>query len=181
MRAAALILCLWSAAAVANAAQPAPPHEVSPLTVFPGAGAPNVAATFPAAGQAISPGVLILTATFNQPMADSGFDIEAAAGGQAPDCLKTPRLLDDGKTFAWLCTTAPGAAYAVAFNAGASGGFANTAGQRAQPATLSFTTTSAEDGPRDVEAALKVAKLKPSDLPIEREPSAPAPAAPAAP
>ena len=33
-----------------------------------------------------------------------GFDIAPAPGAEAPDCLKTPRLLDDGRTYVLLCT-----------------------------------------------------------------------------
>ena len=53
----------------------------------------------PAVGAAVTPGVLILKLTFDQRMTAGGFDVAPAAGAEAPDCLKTPRLLDDGKTF----------------------------------------------------------------------------------
>jgi hypothetical protein len=132
-----------------------------------------VVATFPAAGQAVAAGVLILTVTFDQEMSPDHFDVAAAAGGEAPRCLKTPRLLDDGKTFALLCTTRPGAAYALAFNAQATGGFANVGEQRAEPAALAFTTTKDSDGPRNIDEAMKAAKLTKFQVPIQETPGLP--------
>lgn len=168
-----LIACLWSLGALVGpaVAQPKPePHEVSPVTIYPAGGHPKVVATFPAAGQAIAGGVTILTVTFDQEMSPAGFDLTAAAGGEAPPCLKIPRLLDDRKTFAWLCTSGAGKTYALAFNAGASGGFANVADQRATPSTLTFTTTASVDGPRNIADAMKQANLKTFEIPIQETP-----------
>ena len=117
--------------------------------------------------------MLILTVTFDQEMSSAGFDVAPAAGGEAPKCLKTPRLLDDGKTFALLCTTRPGAAYALAFNSGATGGFANVGDQRAEPGSLAFTTTKDSDGPRNIDEAMKAAKLKSFDMPVQEMPGMP--------
>jgi hypothetical protein len=102
-------------------------------------------------------------------MIKSGFDFGAAPGGEAPTCLKTPRLLDDGKTFVLLCTTRASASYAMSFNASPAGGFANIAEHRAEPATLAFSTT-AEWGARDVHAALRAANLREIDMPIQESP-----------
>jgi hypothetical protein len=110
-------------------------------------------------------------------MEPDGFDIQAAPDGQAPNCLKTPRLLGDGKTFVLLCTTAPKSAYALAINGAGKGGFANLAGNRAQASTLAFSTND-EDGPRDLPDAMKAAKLGPADSPIETEPTVATAAAP---
>jgi hypothetical protein len=175
MRAAMVIAaCLLSSGALAQApprTSPQPgPKEVSPVIVYPLGERPRVTTTFPAAGQAIAPGVLILTVTFDQEMAPGGFDLGAAGEGEAPPCLATPRLLDGGKTFAFLCTTRPGKAYALAFNGQAAGGFANVAAQRAQPAPLSFTTTTASDGPHNIQDAMKAAKLKTFDMPVQETP-----------
>jgi hypothetical protein len=104
-------------------------------------------------------------------MTATGFDIGAAPGAQALDCVKTLRLLNDGKTFVLLCTTAPGKSYALALNAGAQEGFANVARTRAAPATLSFSTTTA-DPVRKLDEAMKVANLDPRlDVPIETAPT----------
>jgi hypothetical protein len=177
----ALIAGFWSSAALAAAppvASTPSATEVSPVTVFPKTESPQVVATFPAAGQALSPGVLILTVTFDQKMLQTGFDFAPAAGGEMPDCLKTPRLLDDGKTFVLLCTTLPGKAYALSFNAAPQGGFANVAEHRAQGASLAFTTTTAGDGARTIQDALKAAKLQNVDIPIQDTPGLPTKPAP---
>jgi hypothetical protein len=166
----ASLIC-GSLLAGAAAAQPKiPPHEVSPVTIYPAGGHPKVVATFPAAGQSLPGGVLILTVTFDQEMSPGGFDLATAAGGEPLPCLKTPRLLDDGKTFAWLCTTGFGRSYSLTLNAGPTGGFANVADQRAEPATLAFSTTTSTEGPRSVQEAVKQAKLKAFEIPIQETP-----------
>ncbi|MDB5433959.1 MAG: hypothetical protein JWR47_216 [Phenylobacterium sp.] len=168
----ALIACLWSGAALAApppGLPPQPPKEVSGLTVYARTDPPKVTATYPAAGQALPAGVVILTLTFDQRMLDTGFDIGSAAGGEMPHCLKTPRLLEDGKTFVLLCTVEPRKTYALAFNAKPQGGFANVAEHRAEPSTLSFTTTDG-DGPRSISEALKVQNLRTVDMPIQIDP-----------
>jgi hypothetical protein len=165
-----LIAGLWSGVALAAPpAVPAPTKEVSPVTVYAPTAAPKIVRSFPAAGQALSAGVTVLTVTFDQSMLKAGFDFGSAAGGEAPHCLKTPRLLDDNKTFVLLCTTEPHKAYALSFNAKPQGGFENVAEHRAEPATLSFTTTD-PDGPRDVRSAMKAAKLRDIDMPIQDMP-----------
>lgn len=149
---------------------PRPPHEVQGLTVSPVTAPPRLAESFPAEGQAIAPGVLVLKLTFDQKMLAGGFDITAAPNGEAPTCLKTPRLLNDEKTFVLLCTTAPGKSYALALNAGGQEGFANIGRTRAAPATLTFSTTTA-DPVRKLDEAMKVANLDPRlDIPIETAP-----------
>lgn len=174
MRAPALALvaglCSGSAlAAPPPALPPQPPKEVSGLTVYARTDPPKVTASYPAAGQALPAGVLILTVTFDQRMLETGFDIGSAAGGETPQCLKTPRLLEDGKTFVLLCTVEPRKTYSVAFNAKPQGGFANVAEHRAEPSTLTFTTTDGE-GPRSIGEAMKAQKLRPVDMPIEVDP-----------
>jgi hypothetical protein len=167
-----LIAGLWSSAALAAppAAAPAlPPKEVSPVTVFPATAAPKIVRSFPAAGQALQAGVTVMSVTFDQPMLKTGFDFGPAAGGETPHCLKTPRLLDDNKTFVLLCTTDPHKSYALTLNAKPEGGFANVAEHRAEPATLAFSTTDG-DGPRTVADAMKVSGLRPLDMPIQESP-----------
>ena len=167
----ALIACLWSGAALAAPPAPPslPPKDVSPVTVFPATAAPKIVKSFPAAGQALSAGVTVLSVTFDQPMLKTGFDLGPAAGGEAPPCLKTPRLLNDNKTFVLLCTTDPHKSYTIAINARPQGGFENVAEHRAEPATLAFSTTDG-DGPRDIHEAMKVASLTDLDMPIQDSP-----------
>ena len=171
MRAAATIAAVtcWCVLSGAAAAQPVPPHEVSPVTIYPARGRPKVAATFPAAGQSLPGGVLILTVTFDQEMSPGGYDL-TAVGGEPLPCLKTPRLLDDGKTFAWLCTTGFGKSYTLTLNSGPAGGFANMADERAEESTLAFSTTTSTDGPRNIQEAVKQAKLKAFEIPIQETP-----------
>jgi hypothetical protein len=178
MRLHAVAVLAAALAAPAARAAPAPPEAaslppktVAPVTVIPRGGErPKIVASFPAQGQQIAAGALVLRITFDQKMAEDGFSVSAAPGGQAPACLKTPRLLNDEKTFVLLCTTARKTAYALAFNAQPQGGFANIGGMRATPAGLAFTTSDALDGPHDLDAALKAAQLTRADVPIARQP-----------
>jgi hypothetical protein len=168
-----LMACASIALAAPPAATPAPPPQgntVSPLTIFPKTEAPKIVKSYPAAGQAMSAGVLVMSITFDQPMKPTAFDFGPAAGGEPPHCLKIPRLLDDNKTFVLLCTTDPGKTYALTVNASAEGGFENAAEHRADPSTLSFKTTDGE-GPRDIHEAMKAAGLRDSlDMPILETP-----------
>ncbi|MGZ3402839.1 MAG: Ig-like domain-containing protein [Phenylobacterium sp.] len=177
----ALIAGLMSAPAFAAPAPttapttPAPAlsgHEVSPVTVFPSTSAPKIVKSYPASGQALQAGILVLTVTFDQPMVKSGFDFGAAPGAPALACLKTPRLLDDAKTFVLLCTSQPNTTYNLTFNARPQGGFENVAEHRAEPATLSFKTTDG-DGAEDIHQAMKNAGLREIDVPIQDTPDLP--------
>jgi hypothetical protein len=159
-----------AAAPAAPAPAPAlPPKTVSPVIAFSSSEAPKIVSSFPAQGQVIAPGALVLRITFDQPMQENDFSFAAAAGGQMPDCLKTPRLLSDEKSFVLLCTTSAKTAYAMSFNATPHGGFANIGGRRADPAKLAFATND-DDGPRDLDDALKIAKLTRADVPIATQP-----------
>jgi hypothetical protein len=146
-----------------------PPHAVAGVTVFPKTDPPKIVSSFPAAGQVIAPGALVLRITFDQKMDEHGFAFAEAPGGQMPDCLKTPRLLNDERTFVLLCTTRPESSYSISFNAAPQGGFENIGGTRAAPAQLAFSTDN-QDGPRDLEDALKAAKLTNADMPIATKP-----------
>lgn len=194
----ALILCLAAAGpALAQAAAPKaktaaqtapkpprePPTPVSPVIVMPRTEKPKVVATWPTAGQAIAPGVLVLKVVFDQPMTPGDFAYGPGAGGEAPECLKTPRLLNDSKTFVLLCRTLPGKTYAVSLNkaagAGPAGGFANLAENRADPSELSFSTQTGEPVSK-LRDAIKAAGLGDIDVPVEEAPrlaTVPAPAA----
>ena len=174
-----VVACVAAEPALAAPPQaaPAPPaNTVSAVTVF--VSPPKVTATWPAAGQTVAGGVIVLSVKFNEPMLASRFDIAPAPGSPALDCLKTPRLLNDGQTFVLLCTAAAKTTYAVAFNAGTptgdgkpATGFANIGEQRAEPATLTFTTNDA-DGPRNLAQAMKAAGLGELDSPIQDSPPA---------
>lgn len=146
-----------------------PPRTVAPLTVMPRGEPPRIVGSFPAAGQVIAPGVLVLHVTFDQKMDETGFAFAAAPGGEMPRCLKTPRLLKDEQTFVLLCTTGPDSTYSMTFNATPQGGFVNVGGRRAAPAKLAFSTDH-QDGPRNLDDALKIANLTGEDAPIATQP-----------
>lgn len=169
---AAACICTASAHAQTGAKPPvqSPPTEVAPVTVYPKTDAPKITASYPAAGASIVAGVMVLSLTFDQPMIPTRYEITPAAGGETPDCLKVPRLLNDNKTFVLLCTALPGKTYSFAFNAGDKGGFANLGETRAAPASLSFTTTAGE-GPQTIKAAMKAANLGDIDMPIQDDPN----------
>lgn len=155
-----LLAILLTVAASTAAAQ-----TVSAVTVVAG-DAPKVVSTYPAQDQAVAPGVLILKVAFNQKMLPTGFDYAPAPGADPLECVKTPRLLNDEKTFVLLCRAWPGKTYGVAFNGSEKPGFANQGELRATGATLSFTTTSGEPI-RTVAAGVKAAGLEPTDTPIQ--------------
>jgi len=164
---ATLFLAVGAAAAAAPSKEL--PNVVAPLTVAPRGNPAKIVTSFPAAGEVIAPGALVMRITFDQKMDSSGFAFTAGANAKMPDCLKTPRLLNDEKTFVLLCTTAPDTAYSIVFNANRQGGFANLGGTPALSAGLAFGTNN-EDGPRDVDDALKISKLTRADVPIATQP-----------
>ncbi len=168
---AAALAALLAAPAIAGSppAPGLPPKTVAPVTVTPRTDPPKIVSSYPAAGQVIAPGALVLRITFDQAMDEAGFAFTDAPGGQSLRCLKTPRLLTDEKTFVLLCATAPGSAYALAFNTAPQGGFASISGARAATTELAFSTNE-DDGPRDVDAALKAANLTREDMPIATQP-----------
>ena len=173
----ALPLCLLAGPVWAQAAKPParPPAEtptpVSPVTVMPPTDKPKVVATWPASGETVAPGVLVLKVVFDQQMTPRDFAYGLGAQGDKLGCLKTPRLLNDNKTFVLLCTTLPGKTYAVVLNPDAPGGpaFSNLAENRAEPNTLTFTTGTGEPVTK-LRDAIKAAGLGGLDVPVEEAP-----------
>ncbi len=167
-------LVLLAAAAAAPVAPARPPTDVAPVTVYPPTLPPKVVASYPAEGAAVAPGVVVLKLTFDQRMLATGFDLGPVEGAEPPPCLKTPRLLDDGRTFVLLCTLRAGKSYALALNAappsdGANNGFANYAERRAAPSSLSFTTTRGEPI-RSLDEAMKAQGLTALEIPVQETP-----------
>lgn len=151
--------------AILVAAAPASAQTVSAVTVVSG-DPPKVVSTYPAQDQAVAPGVLILKVAFNQKMLPTGFDYAPSLGAEPLECVKTPRLLSDEKTFVLLCRAWPGKTYGVAFNGSEQRGFVNQGELRATSAVLTFTTSSGEPI-RTVAAGVKAAGLEPTDTPIQ--------------
>ena len=179
--AACLVLTVPGLAAAADApkadssssATAAPPTAVSGVVVTtPAKEPPAVAGTYPAAGTAIAPGTLILKITFSQRMDPSGWRFERGPD-KYPQCLARPRLLPDEKTFVLLCSVGGQGKFSIQLNAPGDGGFVNTAGQRATPFVLEFTTTDATSV-GTLTDALKAAGLKPEDDPVMDKRPAPA-------
>ena len=175
-----LILCLAAGPALAQVARNAsgkPACEasnlVSPVTIMPPTPKPKVVATWPAADQAVAPGVLVLKVAFDQPMTPRDFAYRLDAGAQPLDCLKTPRLLNDAKTFVLLCTTLPGKTYTVGLNnapaSAAPGRFSNLSENPAEPSQLTFTTQTGEPVTK-LRDAIKAAGLGGLDMPVEEAP-----------
>jgi len=169
----ALLASLVAGPVLAQATKPPAetPTPVSPVTVMPPTQKPKVVATWPANGQAIAPGVLVLKVVFDQQMTPRDFAYGLGTGGDTLNCLKTPRLLNDNKTFVLLCTTLPGKTYAVALNPDAPGGraFSNVAENRAEPGALTFTTGTGEPVTK-LRDAIKAAGLGDLDMPVEEAP-----------
>lgn len=164
------VLAVFAVAGGAFAQAPRPePTPVSPVTVMPPTQPPKVTATWPAAGETVAPGILVLKVSFDQKMLPGGWNYAAAAGGEKPECVRAPRLLNDRKTFVLLCSTKPGKGYAVAFNAVREGGFANEAENPALTAELAFAT-SKDPSVYTLKSAMKAAGLKDDEAPIQEAP-----------
>jgi len=173
----ALLLGLAAGPVLAQATKPPAetPTPVSPVTVMPPTERPKLVATWPENGQTVSPGVLVLKVVFDQQMTPRDFAYGlGGAEGDKLSCLKTPRLLNDAKTFVLLCTTLPGKSYAVALNPDAPGGpaFSNLAENRAAPSALTFSTGSGAPV-TTLRDAMKAAGLGGQDMPIEEAPEVP--------
>ncbi len=143
----------------------APTPQVSGVVVMPRAKEPPaVVSTYPAAGDAVKPGALILKITFDQRMSPSDWKFDRA-DDRYPSCLARPRLLSDERTFVLLCTVGGAGKFAIQINGPGEGGFRNQANQRATPLLLQFTTL---DGASlsTIKEAMKSAGLKDEDDPV---------------
>jgi hypothetical protein len=169
-----LVLTVLLASSAAQAQDE--PTAVSPVTVMPKTNPPKVASSYPAEGQVIAPGVLILKIAFDQKMTPKGWSYAAAPdGADKPDCVATPRLLKDDKTFVLLCRVVSGKTYKVALNTGGAstqgqGRFANQAENPAEAHVLSFQVVKGEPV-TTVPRAMLAAGLKADETPIEDDPA----------
>jgi hypothetical protein len=134
---------------------------------------PRVESTFPAQNAKVTPGLLILRATFSTQMRPDGWSYVPSAKGTYPDCAETPRLLDDKRTFVLICRTLPGKAYSVWFNQPPVADFSSSGGRPAIPYELTFTTAD-EEPIRTLADAMKADKaLTSASNPVEPLGSAP--------
>lgn len=162
-----LWLCALAGPAAAQAPSSslasAPPRKADELVIIATPPVdPKVVSTYPADGGKAPGGVLVLKVVFDQPMVPQAWSFGQGADGAFPHCLKTPRLLNDKRSFALLCSVAPDQAYAVQINA--SPDFVSARGRSAKPFLLHFSTTDATV--YDMQTALKQAGLTDADEPI---------------
>ncbi|HJV43458.1 hypothetical protein [Caulobacter sp.] len=147
------------------------PNAVSPVLILPPTSPPRLVATYPAQDQAVAPGVLILKATFDQQMSPAAWNYAPAAGAEPMDCVRTPRLLADQKTFVLLCRVLADRTYGVTFNAQRPGGFANLGDNPAQTASLTFKVESGTPI-TTVRRAMEAAGLQSDQMPVQDAPMA---------
>lgn len=166
-----LIALAALAAPCAHAQVKSDPNEVSPVLILPPTLPPKLVSTYPAEGETVAPGVLILKVAFDQQMSPTGWNYAPAQGAQPMDCVKTPRLLADQKTFVLLCRVLANKTYGVTFNAERVGGFANLGDNPAQTAALTFKVD-AEYPITTVRQAMEKAKLAPDQMPVQDAPMA---------
>ena len=81
-------------------AGPACATDLSGVVVAAGP-SPKVTATYPADGSTVPAGVLVLKVSFDQPMTPEAWAYGRSDAGAFPDCLARPRLLGDGRTYAY--------------------------------------------------------------------------------
>ena len=127
---------------------------------------PAIVGSYPAQGSTVGFGVLVLKIVFDQRMAPDSWSYSKLPDGEDPNCLGTPRLLTDEKTFVLLCTTQPGKTYGVGVNLAADKAFVDRGGRRPAPLELRFKTTSGEPV-HSLKTAMTLAGLTASDMPIE--------------
>jgi hypothetical protein len=123
---------------------------------------PKVVSAYPADGAPVAGGLVILRVTFDQAMTADAWAFTRSDEGEFPQCLARPRLLNDKKSFALLCSVKLNTGYAMSINAAP--GFVSAAGRAAPPYLLRFKT-----GPNVTSAlhdALTRAGLTDADAPI---------------
>ena len=123
------------------------------------------------------PVVLIVKVAFDQQMNPKAWNYGVAEGGEPPECTKTPRLLNDQKTFVLLCRVLSNRTYKVALNGERAGGFANLGDNPAQTHVLTFQVVRGEPV-TTIAGALQAAGLKSDEEPIEEAPKPPVRPAP---
>ena len=167
----ALAAAVVASPALAQEAPRAGPNEVSPVLILPPTLPPKLVSTYPAQDQTVAPGVLILKVAFDQQMSAASWNYAPVDGAEPMDCVKTPRLLSDQKTFVLLCRVLADKTYGVTLNAQRPGGFVNLGDNPAQTATLTFKVDS--DAPiTTVRRAMEAAKLAPDQTPVQDAPMA---------
>ena len=102
--------------------------------------APTVVRTSPAAGALVAPGTIVLSVTFDQPMADGGFSYVQKSAESFPHCGFPANLSADKRTFTVSCTLEAGRNYEIWFNSPPYMNFKSASGVPAEPHQLLFST-----------------------------------------
>ena len=166
-----LLTALVGGSAHAQAQKPPAeePNAVSPVLILPPTLPPKLVSSYPAQDQMVAPGVLILKVAFDQQMSPTAWNYASASGAEPLDCVKTPRLLADQKTFVLLCRVQANRTYGVTLNAERAGGFANLGDNPAQTAVLTFKVGA--DAPvTTLRRAMTAAGLKDDETPVQDAP-----------
>jgi len=167
----ALAVALAAGPVMAQQAPKSEPNEVSPVLILPPTQPPRLVSTYPAQDQTVAPGVLILKVAFDQQMSPGRWNYAPVDGAEPMDCVKTPRLLPDQKTFVLLCRVLANKTYGVTLNAQRDGGFANLGDNPALTAAVTFKVDS-EAPITTVKRAMEAAKLLPDQMPVQDAPMA---------
>ncbi len=141
--------------------------QTSVVTVTASRTVPQVQSTFPAAGAKVAPGLLVLRVTFDTRMRPEGWSYAEEAGAEYPDCAKSPRLLDDKRSFVLICRTLPGKRYAIWFNRPPLDDFTSFGRRPATPFELKFNTTQDEPVRTLIEAMKADPALSAMGNPVE--------------
>ena len=110
-----------------------------------GAGRPRVVSSFPANGDVVRPGLLVIRVTFDQPMACQGiFTAAPPLQNPCPEDRQDMLLSLDRKTVRTVCLVEAGAKYAiwVTEDPTAGQGFVGLSGLPSEGRRLSFSTAS---------------------------------------
>ncbi|HEY3950540.1 hypothetical protein [Phenylobacterium sp.] len=171
----------WALAGSAAAAEPArkPPtpsvselvvtatRAISELTVTaakclppePGARAdrPKMVRSFPARGAVVRPGLLVVAATFDRPIACRGkFDAAPPLPNPCPGDVRAMTLSYDHRTVRTVCLVEPGREYGLSLGEDPAGDtFIGLSGLPAMPGRISFSTS---DGPLVTDACEALAE-----------------------
>jgi hypothetical protein len=160
-----VLIGVWCVAAPMASAQPVvkgvPTKDVSGVVVAAGP-PPAVKSTYPTSGESIPAGAVIVKIVFDQPMTADAWAYGPSPEGEFPKCLANPRLLNDGRTFALLCSLPSNHKFAMAINPAPR--FASEYGRLAKSYVLTFASTDANTP--GVHDALVQAGLTDGDQPI---------------
>lgn len=101
---------------------------------------PKVVATAPLEGSKIAKGDILLSVTFDQPVAPGSYSFCKTSDSTFPEVIGTPELSSDGRTYSLPCRVEPGRHYEVWFNRPPHDNFRSLEGAPAEPFQLRFNT-----------------------------------------